>query len=280
MILHSNIRPIVAGLSILIILIGCNRNAGLQTGQNTPPVINDVLINPVEPLAGERVTLNAITVDADGDPLTINWKVSRGKLTNNGQGNLVEYITPNDSGYVSVSCIVSDGRETASYSRTLYVTSQKLSLIGFVADEKTKNMIAGANVSLNEQTAITGDNGYFHFTDLKNRSPKLLRIQKPGYQLYSRTLNLSHGTNTVNILLERIPGKLYGIVVDSNSGSPLEGVHVALRSAVDTTTFSGYFEFSQIPPGEYTLFAKKTGYYTLRRMVDIQPGDNEIQIKL
>lgn len=267
-------------LVFFLLLVGCYRNSGTGTIQNKSPVINDVLVNPVEPLTGERVTLNAIAVDPEGDPLTTNWKVSRGKLTNNGQGNLIEFITPNDSGYVSVSCIVSDGKATASFSRTLYVRSQQLSLIGFVADSETKNMIAGVNVSLNEQTVITGENGYFRFTDLKNRSPKLLRIQKTGYQFYSQTLNLEHGTNTVNILLERIPGKLYGSVIDGDSGSPLEGVEVALRNTVDTTTFSGYFEFNKIPPGEYTIFARKTGYYTLQRMVNIKPGDNELRIKL
>ncbi len=85
--------------------------AGVGSG-NTPPVAN---IDPVDACTvGEPITLTHSSTDADGDPLTVNWRLVDGQA---------ELMDPDDSdaelfvdapGEVIVGLVVDDGTDTSS----------------------------------------------------------------------------------------------------------------------------------------------------------------------
>lgn len=262
-------------------MAGCQRNSGFTVGENQRPVISDVLVNPADPVTGETVVLNAIAVDENGDPLTYNWKVTSGKLARDGTGNPINYETaPTDSGYISVSCIVSDGKATSSLSKVIRMRQAKAALMGFITDGASHQMVEGAMVSLDTEHSRTRENGYFRFENLPVNTPRLLSVNKSGYKVFTTSIECTPGVNTMNVALDKIPGNVSGIITDRDTDNPLKNVQVALSGFEDSTTFSGYFRFENVPTGTHTIIAKKNGYLTLRKMVEIKPGENNLEIKL
>jgi hypothetical protein len=69
-----------------------------------------------------------------------------------------------------------------------------------------------------------------------------------------------------------------GTVYDADSGQPLPGVNAYLSntSLGDATNDLGYYEFSNIPPGNYDLVFNFIGYEPVTANVDIGPADSLI----
>ncbi|HUV60966.1 MAG TPA: carboxypeptidase regulatory-like domain-containing protein [Thermoplasmata archaeon] len=66
---------------------------------------------------------------------------------------------------------------------------------------------------------------------------------------------------TLDFNLTGLPGGLYGVVVDSNTGSPLSGVRVSLLPQRETiTNINGEFEFTGLKEGNYTVRFALDGY--------------------
>jgi|GEM_PF-2724704 len=267
-------------LCYIPVLWNCQPRDTSGITRNSPPVVNDILVNPVKPQVSDTVMFNAVAVDPDGDPITINWKVSDGVLENDGRGNPIKYTPPNDSGFVSISCIINDGRATGSLTQSLFISMEPATLVGFVSDSRTHSMIGDAFVSLGDKTMTTGSNGFFRVQSTPSTGPQLLSISKEGFKLHTQPVKLRPGMNTINVALDKIPGTVYGIVRDRDSKNLLKGVRVALRDMEDSTSFSGYFEFRDVPVGKYTIIAKKTGYYTLHKTIDVKPGENQVDLNL
>lgn len=267
-------------VSMIFVLLSCRFRSTSDLNENSPPEVTDILINPVKPQVNDSVMFNAVVVDPDGDLLTVNWKVSDGKLENDGRGNPIKFTPPNDSGYVSLSCIANDGRTTGSLTKSLFIMMEPAELTGFIADARSHNMIENAHASLGNNTTRTKPNGYFRFQDLPVTGPRLLSITKEGYKHFTETVSLSPGMNTKNVVLEKIPGTVFGIIRDAGSNNLLEGVRVALRDMEDSTSFSGYFAFRDVPVGTHTIIAKKSGYYTLPRTIEVKPGENQVDLDM
>ncbi len=68
---------------------------------------------------------------------------------------------------------------------------------------------------------------------------------------------------------------IYGIVVDAETDTPIEGVLVTLSPGVKNkyTENDGYFEFSDMIQQQYTLNAMKDGYKTDRKSINANPGE-------
>lgn len=70
-----------------------------------------------------------------------------------------------------------------------------------------------------------------------------------------------------------------GKVVDFNSGDPIAYATVSLRDVASTSTDeSGFFSFSSINPGAYTLEVSRVGYKTVEQSVS--PGSGLVIIRL
>jgi len=71
------------------------------------------------------------------------------------------------------------------------------------------------------------------------------------------------------------PGGISGIVTNSATNAPLGGVNVLLSTGATVVTGSnGFFQFSQLPAGEYTLTFTRTGFGELREhVVTVRAGE-------
>ncbi|MBA7669487.1 hypothetical protein ES703_77618 [subsurface metagenome] len=76
-------------------------------------------------------------------------------------------------------------------------------------------------------------------------------------------ITLLEGNNELNVQLPPIPppvANLYGVVTDAETGSPLSGVKVTINGVVAYTDGSGYYSFTDLSPGAYTISFEKEDY--------------------
>lgn len=74
---------------------------------------------------------------------------------------------------------------------------------------------------------------------------------------------LVEGNNPLNVQLVPIAAPvatLYGVVTDAQTGYALQGVKVTLDSLVAYTDSSGYYSFTDLSPGAYSIKFEKEGY--------------------
>ena len=108
-------------LSILIsiTILNCSSPAN---SENNAPVIEEIILNDVEVFTNSSVTLTAIAIDKDGDDLTYFWSASSGNIA---VGYILEnpttWGTPDNPGQYTVTCTVSDGKDTDSKSISITV---------------------------------------------------------------------------------------------------------------------------------------------------------------
>ena len=75
---------------------------------NYNPQINNMFSDPGQVEKGETANLNCQADDLDGDSLTFLWQADFGTFS--GSGNLVTWTAPQNPGYYTVFCTVTDGR--------------------------------------------------------------------------------------------------------------------------------------------------------------------------
>ncbi len=68
---------------------------------------------------------------------------------------------------------------------------------------------------------------------------------------------------------------LEGRVIDSETGEPLSYAYLHLEELglADAANVTGYFKFTDIPPGIYTLSASRIGYRDFKRQITVQTDD-------
>jgi hypothetical protein len=72
------------------------------------------------------------------------------------------------------------------------------------------------------------------------------------------------------------PGRLYGLITDSETGLPLALVHVKIDplNSGSVSDENGWYELPQIPEGIYSLQISSLGYASVSKdSVKINPGD-------
>jgi hypothetical protein len=91
---------------MLFAIIGCGDESP-NGSDNNPPVV-DHLIIPEELNPGDRVELQVVAHDGDGDALTYVWDVEKGKLDSE-TGHTVRWTVPSDLKAATVTVSVNDG---------------------------------------------------------------------------------------------------------------------------------------------------------------------------
>ena len=73
---------------------------------------------------------------------------------------------------------------------------------------------------------------------------------------------------------ETLPGGIYGIVSNMETGEPVEGASITLTPGNLTTVseYDGYFEFSDIEAGQYKMEVSASGYVTKRQQITVVAG--------
>jgi hypothetical protein len=77
-------------------------------------------------------------------------------------------------------------------------------------------------------------------------------------------------------------GNISGTVTDFNTGETLNNVLIALTptSKQCYTGADGYFEFTDLEAGQYTVMVQKNGYLTDRKNVNVMAGETTTVIIL
>ena len=108
---------------LFIVILSCkNDNESPTEPQNNAPVVSDILVNTPNVNINDNVTLTAIATDLDGDSLNYYWNCSAGVISPfRTDTNPTEWQAPDTPGDYSVTCTVSDCKETGSKSKTISV---------------------------------------------------------------------------------------------------------------------------------------------------------------
>jgi hypothetical protein len=75
---------------------------------------------------------------------------------------------------------------------------------------------------------------------------------------------------------------LKGMVVDASSGNPIADIEVQLKGTDNSTMTdsTGYFEFTDLEAGSYTLHVAADGYKEYEQSVDLTEEGAQVTIKL
>lgn len=123
-------------------------------------------------------------------------------------------------------------------------------------------------------TATTSATGQYQLEGVLPGAVTVI-VERAGFQTgFARTVVLANRTSTrdVDLLPANGAGFLLGQVTDGQFG--LEGVTISTVPSLPTqvTTADGRFVFTGAVPGQYTLEARRLGFGTVRRVVQVREG--------
>lgn len=101
--------------------------------------------------------------------------------------------------------------------------------------------------------------------------------------IYETGLNVSYGYDAAgNLLSVNLAAQVQfsGLISDSQTGSPLEGVQVHLGDLITTTNAAGQYHFSDLSLGNYTLTVSKANYITYSQALSLNSTDLNPSINL
>ncbi len=142
-------------------------------------------------------------------------------------------------------------------------------LYGKVTDTVTGGPLPGVLVTLDGLTAYSDGNGDYTFPNIQPGSYNAT-FSKEEYQPEVKMITLNQGNNELDVGLIPVAvavpvANLYGTVIDSATGYALPGVKVTIDGAVTYTDSNGFYSFTGLTPGSYTISFAKDGYTTLVR---------------
>jgi hypothetical protein len=109
-------------------LSGCGSSG--SNDQNEPPEIERIETDTEDISTRQRVFVNVLATDPEGDELEYSWSSNGGKILTGGASDVPDYSpttnparwrAPEDPGEYKVTCVVSDGIETDEKSITVEV---------------------------------------------------------------------------------------------------------------------------------------------------------------
>jgi prenyltransferase beta subunit/protocatechuate 3,4-dioxygenase beta subunit len=139
---------------------------------------------------------------------------------------------------------------------------------GKVVDVSTNQPLGGVSVVSGQLSATTTNTGEFTLSDMPSGS-QTITLSLNGYATASVTVNITAGSitdlGTITLSTSPTTGIIKGTVTDASNGQPLEGVAITVTgsfSGSTTTGTDGSFIFTDVTPGNVTMTASKTGYYS------------------
>ncbi|MBI5678109.1 MAG: carboxypeptidase regulatory-like domain-containing protein, partial [Planctomycetes bacterium] len=145
-------------------------------------------------------------------------------------------------------------------------TTEKGVIVGTVADEEAGIGIAGAKITTDKggYSATTGFDGTYTIENV-SAGDYTLTASADGYKSSSQAVTVYAGeASAADFILTRESGGgiVFGFVLDEN-GDSLKGVTVTItndKTQSTETDDNGYYEFSGLEAGGYTLTFEKSGY--------------------
>lgn len=161
-------------------------------------------------------------------------------------------------------------------------------IVGNVVDAETLTGIAGAFVSTDtgDFSTTTGDDGSY-FLEVPEGT-YLITAAAPNYTSSSQPAVVTAGVPTQVVFFLQSESTstgvpVYGFVVDADEND-LMGVVVTIEgegysNSTETDEY-GWFEFENVPVGEYTVTFEMDGYQTVVRNVLVLPGEEEVDLDM
>lgn len=170
----------------------------------------------------------------------------------------------------------SEARFTLSASASVVhvtATLRRLTVSGRIVDAAGATPISGASVTLGASVVQSDPDGRFHF-DAVLSGEQDLRVSAPGYRPLTRRVAIAEMVDqdlgTIALEAEVTQPELAGVVIDRNTGAPLEGATITLdatrgvRSAPD-----GSWSLGAVDPGHRSVRASMPGYLPSTHEVDV-----------
>lgn len=234
-----------------------NADGGFGEGGGTPPLqsTSTVYVTTLTYLALVGVTTDATVL-----------------------GNAINYLTstqlPNGSWE-------DDPYSTALALRAIYLSENRPepppspttgTVTGKVVDVSTNQPLSGVSIVLQADPSIntlTDSTGNFSLSNIPQGSQKI-NFSLAGYVGTSATVNIVAGSiinlGTITLSSNPTTGIIKGTVTDAENGQPLSGVTITVTgsfSGTTTTGGDGSFIFTDVTPGNVTITASKTDYYSI-----------------
>ena len=141
-------------------------------------------------------------------------------------------------------------------------------LQGTVTDSSTSAAISGATVTIvGGASTTTNGSGFYQFTNV-NPGTYSVTAAKTGYNTGTNTgvVITAGNTTTSNFALTATgptTGTLQGTVTDATTTAALSGATVTIVGGASTTTdAAGFYQFTNVTAGTYSVTAAKSGYNT------------------
>jgi|GEM_PF-5826516 len=160
----------------------------------------------------------------------------------------------------------------------LVPTSPRASLSGTVTFNG--NGVAGAVVSAQGLSVVTGSDGTYQFGDLSTGSTTVT-TQKDGFQDARLTVSLSAGANSLDIPLSPSSGTaLLSGTVTNGTSSAVSGVVVTVQGKSATSATDGSYLITGLVPGSAVVTAVESGFQNFQKSVTLNSGSNSLDIAL
>jgi photosystem II stability/assembly factor-like uncharacterized protein len=119
----------------------------------------------------------------------------------------------------------------------------------------SNNLYAGTDIGVYQST--DGGTTWAPFGDGLPR----VAVFDMAIQNSNRILRIAtHGRGIWEISIDNNPGTLQGTIYDNYSAGAISGATVTLVNASTTTNGSGFYQFTNIPPGTYDIMVSAAGY--------------------
>lgn len=106
-----------------LLIIFCEKDCESPTEpKNHSPEIQEIILSQPEVKVKSNVYITAIAVDSDRDSLNYYWNCSAGNVSHYVTSNPTYWRSPDNAGNYSITCTVSDGKETDTDSMIINVT--------------------------------------------------------------------------------------------------------------------------------------------------------------
>lgn len=165
----------------------------------------------------------------------------------------------------------SEGEDVDLGDVPLHGHRELVGIVLLMGEEGTASPVAGASVSVSEegeasQVVATNSEGLFRVEGLEAETVAL-SVTAEEAAPHDELVTLLEGEPTyVEVVLERGEYAARGVVLDDESGEPVEGASVEVVEAPHlstTTDATGAFELRGLPEASFTLRAQASGYRDL-----------------
>lgn len=263
--------------SVAMINYGCSKDDEPDEPQNSSPTVQNITSIPNTSInnrmtAEGMVAISITATDADNDELYYAWLANGGSFIGETNRETVIWesplITADDVFLIYAS--ISDGADTIIKSIRVYVGGVTLGdLNGFAYYANTEIPVTGVEITVNNTSVTTRDDGYYEI----DRIPVgicNLRAIKEGYDIVFKNIELVSGTNDINTEMTSASytHNLFGNITSKSNGNGISDCRVEILNPDGTgsqlfsyTSSSGYYQIPTVPEGIINLRITEKCYF-------------------